>query len=160
VRYADRGALEFTGGAAPADALLALEGELESAAPDEPETQEVVWADPLPDEGEGPASGMAIDTGDAPSMWPNLIVHPNPVRGMGAAVLSFRLSKRGHVTATLYGVDGRRARPALEMDLEPGDQTLAMPARDERGLPLAGGVYFCEIRAPEGRAVRRVVIMP
>jgi parallel beta-helix repeat protein len=88
---------------------------------------------------------------------PDLTVQPNPMRV--AASLTFRLSQPGIVTASVYTVDGRPACPPVALELAVGEHTLPLPARDDR-RPLAGGIYFCELKAPEGRAVRRLVVLP
>ncbi|TMQ73885.1 MAG: right-handed parallel beta-helix repeat-containing protein [Candidatus Eisenbacteria bacterium] len=143
VAYADRGAFEFV---LPLTTLGLGPPPLRTG--DGPGGVKVSSATPATD----PAARLAA------RVWPNLVVQPNPLRGAGS--LSFRLAQAGRVTASLFAVDGRRVRNLMDAYLEVGDHTLDVSTQDERGTPLPQGIYFCDLRAPEGRAIQRVMVSP
>lgn len=81
--------------------------------------------------------------GDGPTMpgaWSVEGSFPNPFNP--SAMIRFRLPEAAGVTITLYDVLGREVAQAFSGDLQAGGHTVPVD-----GHSLAGGVYFCRIRA-------------
>ena len=136
VTYADRGALEYPGGALPL---------LPPRAGADP-TPEAVLAHDQPVAGAAPAGG-----GAEPS------VSPNPFRD--EAQLRFTLSEASPVTVRVFDLRGRVVRSLAEATpLPAGVHRLALQARSDDGEVLPGGVYFYQIITATERRHGRFVV--
>ena len=93
--------------------------------------------------GDGTGAGFAL----AP-------VVPNPMRDRLA--IAFSLARPVRVTLAIYGLDGRRVRTLADGSLPAGPHALSWDGRDDRGRPVASGVYFCRLAAGGDVAVRRL----
>jgi hypothetical protein len=85
-------------------------------------------------------------------------VAPNPLNPVG--ILSFRTSTPGRVVVKMFDLRGRLVRTLLEAPLlMAGDHEVRIDGRGERGRPLASGVYFYRIEAPDGAMTGRIAIL-
>jgi hypothetical protein len=70
--------------------------------------------------------------------------YPNPARP--SATIRFGLARRGPVSLKIYSVTGQLVRTLVNGMQEPaGDRALVWNGCDERGRPVASGVYFCRL---------------
>lgn len=83
---------------------------------------------------------------------------PSPMRG--SVSLSVGLPHPMPVTAAVWDSQGRLVRQLLDASSSSGWLTLAWDAHDSRGRDAAPGVYFLRVVTPEGRSVKRVVLVP
>ena len=84
-------------------------------------------------------------------------VSPNPMNPRG--VLKFSTRAPGYVTTRLYDLSGRLVQTITESKpLGAGDHALVIDGRDDRGAPLASGVYFYRIETPDGVSNGRFVV--
>jgi flagellar hook assembly protein FlgD len=73
--------------------------------------------------------------------------------------ISFAVPAEGPVRLGLHGVDGRHVRTLLDDSLPAGAHGVVWDGTDERGLPVAGGVYFARLTTNQGtRACRLIVV--
>jgi flagellar hook assembly protein FlgD len=73
--------------------------------------------------------------------------------------ISFAVPAEGPVRLALHGVDGRHVRTLLDDSLPAGAHGVVWDGTDERGLPVAGGVYFARLTTNQGtRACRLIVV--
>ena len=94
-----------------------------------------------------------------PSLTParlNLSVgRPNP---SGATVaFTIELPRRSPVSMRIYDVRGALVRTLEQSLVESGTHTLAWDGRDDRGRPVAGGLYLAWVHADGESLTRRVV---
>jgi hypothetical protein len=83
---------------------------------------------------------------------------PNPTHAGGA--LAFTLTRPGALRAEILDLTGRRIRTLLERrSVGAGDHTVRFDGRDERGIRLEPGVYFFHVRAAEGAAHGRFLVL-
>jgi hypothetical protein len=82
---------------------------------------------------------------------------PNPV--MRSSVVAFDLPAPRSVRMRVYDTSGRVARTLLEGKLAAGRHQSAWPGDDDRGLPLAAGVYFIHLETGTERATRKVTVL-
>jgi hypothetical protein len=90
-----------------------------------------------------------------------------PLLGMRAAPnpatkdveLSFDLAKRQSVVLAVFSVEGRRIRTLQRGTLEAGEHRLAWDGLDDRGKPVADGMYFARLEAAEGSRTTSIVRM-
>jgi hypothetical protein len=88
-------------------------------------------------------------TGAGPGPTPRAVVlgpvHPNP--STSGATIPFELPARLRAVVDVFDLRGARVRRLLDRDLEAGPHALTWDGRDDRGAPLASGVYFVRLRA-------------
>ncbi len=97
------------------------------------------------------ALNRATAAGDAP-LRADLRVsnHPNPFNPR--TTVTFALDTPAHVDLAVYDLTGARVANLAGGDYPAGEHAVAWDGRDERGTPLASGVYVA--RAAAGRAVQ------
>jgi predicted outer membrane repeat protein len=79
----------------------------------------------------------------------------NPVTLIGYAVPA----PGGHVDIEIYDVQGRRVRNVLSRYQSPGHWSIAWDGRDENGVLVSSGVYFCRMSAKDYTATRKMILM-
>jgi hypothetical protein len=116
----------------------------------------------------GPVSGMGEQATPAlplaSSLWQN---SPNPIResstdihfAIGAPEKSGRLGAVSSCHLTVHDVQGRLVRTLLAAPLPPGPHAVRWDCLDERGLPVATGVYFYTLQTPLRRITKQLVIV-
>lgn len=80
---------------------------------------------------------------------------PNPFRA--STMLRFRLADEGPARVEIFDVAGRRVAVLLDERLPAGEHHLIWTGRDDRGVPVAAGVYLARIAADGGADVVRMV---
>lgn len=80
---------------------------------------------------------------------------PNPATE--DVVLSFDLATRQSVVLAVFSVQGRRIRTLQRGTLEAGHHQLAWDGLDDRGKPVADGMYFARLEAAEGSRTTSIV---
>ncbi|MCA9753976.1 MAG: hypothetical protein KC591_17390 [Gemmatimonadetes bacterium] len=86
-----------------------------------------------------------------------LSVGPNPFRG--EARIRFAMPAPGPATLRAYGVDGRLVATVAEGVRDAGEQSVLWSGTDDRGRPLAAGVYYLRLVAGGSRSTERVVLV-
>lgn len=82
---------------------------------------------------------------------------PNPFRAGTALMLS--MPEPGRALVEVYDVAGRRVRTLEQGVLTAGEHTLRWDGRDERGAPVASGVYLCRAQVGDWRESRKLVLL-
>jgi hypothetical protein len=85
-----------------------------------------------------------------PSSLAFTAIAPNPSRG--AVDLTFAVPRAERVTLRIFDVNGRAVATLLDGPAEPGVHTMRWNA--DR---YAAGIYFADLRNPDGRVTRRLV---
>jgi uncharacterized protein (DUF362 family) len=70
---------------------------------------------------------------------------PNPFRDRTR--VNFYAAVPGPVSLTVYDAEGRRVRRLLEKDMGTGWHQVPWDGRNDSGSMVAGGVYFCQLKA-------------
>jgi hypothetical protein len=84
-------------------------------------------------------------------------VTPNPFNPAGT--LTFTTTRPGFVRVALYDVSGRQVRLLMDKPLvRAGSHEIPLDARDDRGAPLASGVYFFKVESIDGLQSGRAVV--
>ncbi|MBK6898457.1 MAG: hypothetical protein IPH09_04065 [bacterium] len=63
------------------------------------------------------------------------------------------------MTATVHDVEGRLVRTLWRGPLAPGERTLVWDGADDRGAPVAGGVYLASVRTADSAATVKLVLV-
>lgn len=89
---------------------------------------------------------------------PAAVMRPNSPNPFGASTsLRFGLARAGAARVDLFDVQGRRVRALFDGALDAGDHALTWDGRDDRGAPVAAGVYLARLSAGGATSVTRVV---
>jgi len=82
---------------------------------------------------------------------------PNPFNP--TTVVSFEISKRGHVEIRIYDIAGRLVRTLLNEEKEPGRYEVIWDGKNQRSRPVPSGIYFCQLIAPDHVASTKMVLL-
>ena len=99
-----------------------------------------------------PSTTPAIPT--TTSLDPNF---PNPFNA--STQIAYRLATPGPVRLELYNVLGQPVRTLVNQFQPAGFYQVRWDARDQRGAPLAAGVYLTRLRHPDGAQTRRLLYL-
>ena len=98
---------------------------------------------------------------DAPAAVPFVVrLHPavpNPFNP--STRLQFELARPAAVALDIFDVRGRRCRALVASAFDSGMHVIDWDGRDDRGEPLASGVYFARVQALDGHASRKLVLL-
>jgi flagellar hook assembly protein FlgD len=82
---------------------------------------------------------------------------PNPARS--AVTLPIEIPAAGEPVIAIYDLSGRRVRKIAPGTLAAGRHPLVWDARNDRGHPVASGLYLARLTWRDRSAVRRVVLL-
>jgi len=83
--------------------------------------------------------------------------YPNPFNA--STRIEFGLPLRSHVLLTVYNILGKEVRVLVEDELSGGSYRVEWDGRDDRGNPVASGVYLYELKAGETVHSRKMVLL-
>jgi flagellar hook assembly protein FlgD len=67
--------------------------------------------------------------------------------------------ERVKVNLDIYDVRGRRRRSLMNEMKEPGKYQVNWDGRDDTGMELKSGIYFCRITAASFKATRKLILI-
>jgi subtilisin-like proprotein convertase family protein len=106
----------------------------------------------------GVSTGVSDDEiGDVPvrTVLKGAVPNPfNPTTGV-----SYGLASRGHVSLRVYDVSGRLVRTLVDRVETAGYHTSVWDGRDDRGVEVASGVYFCRMEAATFEGSTKLVLL-
>lgn len=85
-------------------------------------------------------------------------ISPSIVSAGSMAKVSYALPKATRVTIMVYDVNGRRVKTLVDGEMPAGYHQLSWDTRDDRGMAVSSGSYFCRMQASEFVASKKVVI--
>jgi M6 family metalloprotease-like protein len=106
---------------------------------------------------------VTVPTGaEQPGVLANILYqnHPNPFNPM--TTIQYAIKKQGRVQLVVYNAAGRLVRTLVDKDQSPapGGFSVVWDGRNNAGDPLASGVYFYKLIAPDGyQAVKKLVLL-
>lgn len=83
--------------------------------------------------------------------------HPNPFNPETS--IEFSLAAPGRIQVLVFDVSGRRVATLVDERLPAGPHTARWLGRDDRGRPVNSGVYFVQLRSPEGVQTRKMMLV-
>jgi len=83
--------------------------------------------------------------------------HPNPFNP--ATVIPFTLTKRQNVSLVVYDAGGRRVATLVNGTVDAGLSEYVWEGVNDRGDPVASGVYFCRLVAEGVEQARKMVLV-
>ncbi|MCX5800846.1 MAG: endonuclease [Candidatus Eisenbacteria bacterium] len=84
-------------------------------------------------------------------------IYPNPFNPV--TVIRFAIASPGWVELRVYDVAGRPVRTLAEGVRAVGRYDVTWDGRDDIGVPVASGVYMCELRAPGRVETKKMVLL-
>ena len=94
-----------------------------------------------------------------PDRLTGLQLHASPIPAMSQLAIRFSLPVAGRASLVVYDLAGRQVKVLRDGDQPAGPHVVHWDLRREDGPRVAAGVYFCELRAGEGRAARRLAVL-
>jgi len=116
---------------------------------------QVVLLDAVPDEIPS-AVAEPLDP-PLPAASALLPAYPNP--GNSSFTIPFHLGRAGPVRLQVHDVLGQRVRTLVQADLPAGRHQVTWNGRDDRGMSLSTGIYFCQLTARGGLAGTGKVVL-
>jgi len=80
---------------------------------------------------------------------------PNPF--VTSTTLRFTTARRVPIRVSVYDVRGRKISGLLDAVVGPGDHAVMWSGTDDRGQPVAPGLFFLAVRAGGEEAIRKIV---
>ena len=74
-------------------------------------------------------------------------------------MLSFSLKRTDRVRISVHDVSGRRVRTLVNRTLRAGEHAEGWDGRDDRGTPVATGVYLYRLTAGSQTLTRKAVLL-
>lgn len=103
---------------------------------------------------------VAVEDGVTPRWGPDVVLRParpNPFNP--TTELSFELVRPGRVELSIHDAAGRRVRTLLRESRGEGLQRCLWHGRDDRGSPVASGVYFVRLAAGTTSVQQKIVLL-
>jgi len=92
-----------------------------------------------------------------PENYALLPLYPNPFNG--EVTITFTLPEAGNVSMTFFNSRGQMIRTVSSQHYEAGMHQKTWDARDDNGISLPSGLYFCQLKINSQIFVRKMVIM-
>ncbi|MHB9027667.1 MAG: DUF5696 domain-containing protein [Candidatus Latescibacterota bacterium] len=83
--------------------------------------------------------------------------YPNPFNA--ATTIRFTLPSSGPVNLEVYSVSGQKVRKLVDKHLPAGEHAVSWDGHDDRGRPVASGIYLSILRAGAGTVSGRMLLM-
>ena len=84
-------------------------------------------------------------------------LYPNPFAS--TCSVSYSTRAPGPIELNIYDVSGRLVKTIAADCDAPGQHTAEWDGRDNSGLRVSSGVYFCRLSTPEGDITRKLVVL-
>jgi hypothetical protein len=76
-----------------------------------------------------------------------------------STALSYTLTRRGRVTINVFTLDGTLVRRLYSGVRDPGDYDVSWDGHNQGGRPVARGMYFIRVVAPDIDEIRKVMVV-
>ena len=83
--------------------------------------------------------------------------YPNPVNG--EVTLRYHVATEGRVALRVVEPGGRVVRTLLDESRDAGDYSITWDRKNDSGVVVASGVYFCQMEASGASRVRKLVVV-
>jgi flagellar hook assembly protein FlgD len=104
-----------------------------------------------------PVVGIDPLAGDVPLEFVLKQNYPNPFNP--GTTIDFQIAKASEVKLTVYNLLGQKVRTLVNERLEAGRYQAVWDGRNERGFPLASGVYVYRLEAGDFRQMKKMILL-
>jgi hypothetical protein len=85
--------------------------------------------------------------------------YPNPFNSQTSIQYTLAGGGSGEATLRIYNLLGREVNTLVDMVQGPGDYEVSWDGRDNSGVIVSSGVYFCRLEAGGFQATRKMVVL-
>jgi hypothetical protein len=82
---------------------------------------------------------------------------PNPFNPL--TTIEYGMKEKGHVTLRIYNVAGQLSKVLVDGTKEAGFHRVTWDGKNERGFPMASGVYFCRMETKGFSSTKKLVLL-
>ncbi|MCK4353294.1 T9SS type A sorting domain-containing protein, partial [candidate division WOR-3 bacterium] len=82
---------------------------------------------------------------------------PNPFKQ--TTQIQYAITNRAQVTIKVYDITGRLVKMLVNGVIESGYYSVTWDGKDEKGEPLASGMYFYRLEAGKNKATRKLILL-
>ncbi len=100
--------------------------------------------------------GVAESPGETLPVFALGQIAPNPTREN--IVIEYQLPTTQKVSLNVYNVSGRLVKQLVEAEEQAGTHKVSWNGRDQRGNPVASGVYFYQLKVENKRLTRKLIV--
>lgn len=86
------------------------------------------------------------------------LIEAFPTPFNASTMVRYRMIKSGRVFITVYNVLGRKVSTLLDANLESGRHEVIWDGKDQNGITVPSGVYFCRIVCPDLKKTIKLVM--
>ncbi len=83
--------------------------------------------------------------------------YPNPFNAN--TNIHYSLSKSGQVSLKIYNIAGQLVRHLIDQHQSSGSYSVVWDGLDQSGLIVGNGIYFCEMKVGDYRALRKMLVI-
>jgi hypothetical protein len=83
--------------------------------------------------------------------------YPNPFNP--ATWINFTLKERGKVEIKIYDSLGQVIKTLVQTGMQAGAHSLKWDGTDSRGIPVASGLYFCQLQTNDYTSTRKMIVL-
>jgi hypothetical protein len=105
------------------------------------------------------AVGIPDIAGPPPMVTRLVSLAPNPLSAGATGTIRFTMAREGRATVEVFDVAGRRVRTVFEGVAGAGMNEATWTGVDQAGRAVAGGVYFCRLKADGEEFAKRLVVV-
>ncbi len=101
---------------------------------------------------------VSIDD-DTDMVWDTMLypAFPNPVKG--EARISFSMREEGNAEVAVYNIRGQRVTTLASRRYGVGSHVLMWDCHDQKGCPVASGVYFVQMKAHGHSDIQKIMLL-
>jgi hypothetical protein len=105
------------------------------------------------------AVGIPDIAGPPPVVTRLVSLAPNPLSAGATGTIRFTMARAGRATVEVFDVAGRRVRTVFDATAGAGLNEATWTGVDQAGRAVAGGVYFCRLKADGEEFAQRLVVV-
>jgi hypothetical protein len=126
---------------------------------DDSDVEEGVYIDDVSVTCAAVPSGAGVPDGGLEEVAPIALHqnHPNPFTP--STTIAFTLRRPGHVTLSVYNIQGRRIRTLLDEEMFEGEHAVDWDGTDELGVDVAASVYMYRLAYQEYEETRKMILV-
>jgi hypothetical protein len=104
-----------------------------------------------------PSCITVVVTDEKPAMFALKKPYPNPFNL--TTMIGYSLPKTGPVSLVIYNSSGQKVRTLVNQTQDAAQYATLWNGRDDSGIPVASGIYFCRLTAGRLKQMEKMVLM-
>jgi hypothetical protein len=119
--------------------------------------QDITGTDAIQTVGCSSPKAVAVAEAGIPEGFALLQNYPNPLNP--ETEIGFQLPEANHIVVKIFNILGEEIRTLVDQPYEPGSHRVRWDGRDERGNPVASGIYLYQLQAGDFSQVRKMSLL-